>query len=260
MVRSVKRFALILVVFMVSLGVCGCTAGDSLRAESFLDTICYNLGIKDRPTGEAEKEYTGVEDVIASVKNGSFSEDTLYVPINGNSPDFSDIQVLLKPGIEHYAELDEKGRCGVTYALVGPETIPTEERGSIGQVKPTGWKTVKYDCVDGKYLYNRCHLIGFQLAGENANKKNLITGTRSMNVDGMLPFENMVADYVKETGNHVVYRVTPKFDGEDLVATGVLVEAMSYEDSGESILFNVFVLNTQPGVNIDYSTGSSSLK
>lgn len=136
--------------------------------------------------------------------------------------------------------------------------MPTEERGNIGQVKPTGWHTIKYDCVDGKYLYNRCHLIGFQLAGENANTKNLIT--RSMNVDGMLPFENMVADYVKETNNHVMYRVTPMFDGNNLLATGVLMEAKSVEDDGDSVLFCVFVYNAQPGVEIDYATGESKLK
>ena len=135
--------------------------------------------------------------------------------------------------------------------------MPTEERGSIGQVKPSGWQTVKYDNVDGKYLYNRCHLIGFQLTGENANERNLITGTRYMNVEGMLPFENMVADYVKETGNHVLYRVTPVFEGDNLVASGVQMEAMSVEDEGEGICFNVYVYNIQPGIEIDYATGNS---
>ena len=138
--------------------------------------------------------------------------------------------------------------------------MPTEDRGSIGQVKPTGWHTVKYDCVDGKYLYNRCHLIGYQLSGENANERNLITGTRYMNVDGMLPFENMVADYVQETGNHVMYRVTPYYDGNNLLASGVQIEAMSVEDNGEDILFNVYVYNAQPGVSIDYATGDSWLE
>jgi DNA-entry nuclease len=138
--------------------------------------------------------------------------------------------------------------------------MPTEEREAIGQVKPTGWVTAKYDFVDGKYLYNRCHLIGFQLTGENARAENLITGTRYMNVDGMLPFENMVADYVTETGNHVIYRVTPMFDGDNLLATGVLMEAKSVEDNGDGILFCVFVYNVQPGVEIDYKTGDSRLK
>ncbi|MBQ8550186.1 MAG: DNA/RNA non-specific endonuclease [Clostridia bacterium] len=158
---------------------------------------------------------------------------------------------------ETYARLDSLGRCGVTFASVGKDIMPTEDRGAIGQVKPTGWHTVKYDCVDGKYLYNRCHLIGFQLTGENANEKNLITGTRYMNVDGMLPFENMVADYVKETGNHVMYRVTPIYVGNELLCRGVQMEAYSVEDDG--IDFNVYVFNVQPGVEIDYKTGESRL-
>ena len=137
--------------------------------------------------------------------------------------------------------------------------MPTEKRGSIGQVKPTGWHTVKYDNVDGKYLYNRCHLIGYQLSAENANSKNLITGTRYMNTEGMLPFENMVADYIHETGNHVMYRVTPIFEGNDLVASGVQMEAESVEDSGEGVQFNVYCYNVQPGITIDYATGDSHL-
>lgn len=138
--------------------------------------------------------------------------------------------------------------------------MPTEERGSIGQVKPTGWQTVKYDIVDGKYLYNRCHLIGYQLTGENANKKNLITGTRYLNIDGMLGFENMIADYVKETGNHVLYRVTPIFVDDELVCRGVQMEALSVEDNGEGVKFNIFAYNAQPGVVIDYATGDSTLE
>ena len=161
---------------------------------------------------------------------------------------------------EVYSPLDGLGRCGAASACVGVDLMPTEERESIGQVKPSGWQTVKYDCVDGKYLYNRCHLIGFQLTGENANKQNLITGTRYMNVDGMLPFENMVADYVKETGNHVLYRVTPIYDGDALVAGGVQMEALSVEDKGTGISFNVYVYNVQPGVEIDYATGESWLE
>lgn len=181
-----------------------------------------------------------------------------YVAIRGNMPDFTDGEDL-SAGYEYYAPLDLLGRCGVTEALVGPETLPTEERGNIGQVKPSGWVMAKYDFVDGKYLYNRCHLIGYQLTGENANVSNLITGTRYMNVDGMLPFENMVADFVRETGNHVRYRVTPIFRGSELVARGVQMEAMSVEDGGDAICFNVYVYNVQPGVTIDYATGSSAL-
>ncbi len=179
-----------------------------------------------------------------------------YVVIAENQPDFPD-EDFTEKSFEEYSELDALGRCGPAYANVGLETMPTEKRGSISQVKPTGWKSVKYDFVDGKNLYNRCHLIGFQLTAENANKQNLITGTRYMNVDGMLPFENMVADYVKETGNHVLYRVTPIFDGENLVANGVQMEAKSVEDKGAGIEFNVYVYNNQPGVIIDYATGES---
>lgn len=181
-----------------------------------------------------------------------------YVEVNGNQPYFSK-KDLTKKVFEKYSELDSLGRCGVTYANVCLETMPTEKRGAIGMVKPTGWHTVKYDHVDGKYLYNRCHLIGYQLTAENANRRNLITGTRYMNVDGMLPFENMVADYVKETENHVLYRVTPMFDGDDLVAKGVLMEAKSVEDNGAGVSYCVFVYNVQPGVTIDYATGESHL-
>ena len=182
--------------------------------------------------------------------------DTPYVVLNDNQPDFADSD-FTSEAFETYSPLDELGRCGVAYANVGLETMPTEERGSISQVKPTGWQSVKYDFVDGKNLYNRCHLIGFQLTAENANRQNLITGTRYMNVEGMLPFENMVADYVKETGNHVLYRVTPIFEGDNLVASGVQMEAESVEDKGEGICFNVYAYNNQPGVEIDYATGES---
>jgi len=181
-----------------------------------------------------------------------------YVTVNDNQPYFSDSDVTTT-SFESYSDLDSLGRCGVAYACVSTDTMPTEERGSIGQIKPTGWHTVKYDCIDGKHLYNRCHLIGYQLTAENANEKNLITGTRYLNVDGMLPFENMVADYIKETDNHVLYRVTPIFDGDNLVASGVLMEAESVEDKGEGICFCVFCYNVQPGVNIDYATGESTL-
>ena len=179
-----------------------------------------------------------------------------YVILDGNSPQFTEDDHTTD-SYEHYGDLDALNRCTYTMACIGTDLMPTEERGNIGQVKPTGWVTAKYDFVDGKYLYNRCHLIGFQLTGENANSSNLITGTRYMNVDGMLPFENMVADYIKETGNHVLYRVIPVFDGEDLVAEGVTMEAWSVEDSGEGICFYVYVYNVQPGVEIDYATGES---
>ena len=177
-----------------------------------------------------------------------------YVILNNNQPLFQEIP---EQELEQYGELDALNRCTYTFAVIGRSLMPTEERGNIGQVKPTGWVTAKYDFVDGKYLYNRCHLIGFQLTGENANACNLITGTRYMNVEGMLPFENMVADYIKETGNRVAYRVIPVFEGDNLVASGVTMEAWSLEDDGEGICFYVYVYNVQPGVEIDYATGES---
>lgn len=179
-----------------------------------------------------------------------------YIEINGNEPYFSEDEYTTS-SFEYYADLDELGRCGTAYACIGEDIMPTQERGSIGQIKPTGWHTIKYDCIDGKYLYNRCHLIGYQLTGENANEKNLITGTRYLNVNGMLPFENMVADYVKETNNHTLYRVTPVFNNDELVARGVLMEAKSVEDNGDGITFCVYCYNVQPDVSIDYATGDS---
>ncbi len=181
-----------------------------------------------------------------------------YVVLLDGVPGFTE-EDMTTTSYEYYDELDSLNRCGPAQANVGRDLMPTEKRGSIGQVKPSGWKTAKYDFVDGKYLYNRCHLLGFQLTGENANEKNLITGTRYLNVDGMLPFENMVADYVKETGNHVLYRVTPVFYQDELVARGVQMEALSVEDQGEGVQFNVYCYNVQPGVEIDYATGESRL-
>ena len=179
-----------------------------------------------------------------------------YVEIDGNQPAFSEAERTAE-SFETYSALDELGRCGPAFACIGQDLMPTQERESISQVRPTGWQNAEYDFVDGGYLYNRCHLIGFQLTGENANERNLITGTRYMNVEGMLPFENMVADYVKETGNHVLYRVTPVFEAEELVARGVQMEAWSVEDEGDGVCFNVYVYNNQPGVEIDYRTGES---
>ncbi len=180
-----------------------------------------------------------------------------FVVLAGNTPEFTQEEKTAK-AYEFYSELDGLNRCGYAMACIGRELMPTEDRGSIGQIKPSGWQTAKYDFVDGKYLYNRCHLIGFQLTGENANESNLITGTRYMNVEGMLPFENMVADYIKETDNHVLYRVTPIFQEDELVARGVVMEAWSVEDNGEGVCFYVYVYNNQPGVVIDYVTGLSS--
>lgn len=181
-----------------------------------------------------------------------------YIVLNNNVPNFSDSD-LTTTSFEEYSPLDSLGRCGVAYANIGADLMPTEGRESISSVKPSGWQSIKYDIVEGKYLYNRSHLIGFQLTAENANKNNLITGTRYFNATLMLPYENMVADYIKETNNHVLYRVTPVFEGNNLVATGVQMEAKSVEDNGEGIEFNVFVYNVQPGITIDYATGASSL-
>ena len=226
MKKCIKNY--IIPLFLV-LMLCGCNPS--------LDTISSN----DSSVSENDIAYSGIA----------------YVGKNGNIPQF-DADEYTTEAFEHYSELDFLGRCGVAYANICKELMPTEERGQIGSVKPSGWHTVKYNgIVDGNYLYNRCHLIGFQLAGENANEKNLITGTRYMNVDGMLPFENMVADYVQKTDHHVLYRVTPIFDGDNLVASGVQMEAASVED--DSIRFNVFVYNIQPGITIDYSTGDSWL-
>ena len=182
-----------------------------------------------------------------------------YISVNGNVPYFTAAE-LTTTSFETYSDLDTLGRCGVTYACIGQDLMPTKERGSIGMVKPTGWHTVRYDdLVDGKYLYNRCHLIGYQLTGENANTKNLITGTRYLNIEGMLPFENMVADYIQETNNHVLYRVTPIFEGNNLLANGVLMEGYSVEDKGAGVSYCVFAYNVQPGIEIDYATGESKL-
>ncbi len=187
----------------------------------------------------------------------TFSGDP-YVIINNNQPEFTEDDYT-DESYEYYAPQDKHKRCTLAMACVGYDLMPTDDRGSISSVTPSGWVQAQYDIVDGKNLYNRCHLIGFQLTGENANEMNLITGTRYMNVEGMLPFENMIADYVKETRNHVLYRVTPVFDGVNLVARGVQLEALSMEDHGEGICFNVYVYNNQPGVIIDYATGESHL-
>ena len=178
-----------------------------------------------------------------------------YVVINDNQPFFGEEEYTTE-AFETYSALDGLGRCGTAYACVGEELMPTEARESISSVKPSGWINVEYG---GQYLYNRCHLIGYQLTAENANKENLITGTRYLNVEGMLPFENLVADYVKETDQHVLYRVTPVFQGQDLVARGVLMEGLSVEDNGEGVTFCVYAYNVQPGVDIDYATGDSWL-
>lgn len=217
--------------------------------------LCFFTGCQNEPAALSEPIAAYSESVSDEIP--VFSGNP-YIILNDNIPLF-EVSDLTTESFESYSELDDLGRCGTAYACIGQDLMPTEERESIGQIKPSGWQTIKYDFVDGKYLYNRCHLIGYQLSGENANEKNLITGTRYMNVEGMLPFENMVADYVHETGNHVLYRVTPIFENDNLVASGVRMEAKSVEDDGDGILFHVFCYNCQPGAVINYADGSSSL-
>ena len=231
-----------LMVFLLSLMLVGCEADDGLLNNGLLGSLTTNssssIDLNSIP------EYSGEE----------------FVAINNNVPNFDD-KDKTTTSFETYSPLDSLGRCGEAYANIGRDLMPTQKRGDISSVKPSGWINKKYDTslVDGGYIYNRCHLIGHQLAGEDANKENLITGTRYFNVDGMLPFENMIADYVKETENHVLYRVTPVFDGNNLVASGVQMEAMSVEDRGEGVFFNVYCYNNQPGISIDYATGVSHL-
>lgn len=211
-----------------------------------------------------DRDYTDFTESCEEVGSGELDFSKIpaysgrpYTVINENIPNFSSAELTVT-AYETYGELDKKGRCTVAIASCGKELMPTGERGSISSIYPTGWEQARYDNVSGKYLYNRCHLIGWQLSGENANRRNLITGTRYMNTEGMLPFENMVADYIKETGNHVAYRITPIFLGDNLLCSGVQMEAYSIEDKGYGICFNVYCYNVQPNIEIDYSTGYSS--
>ncbi len=238
---------------------------ENTTEKSFLSGILNNkedntekkTEVINNTTNKVNKPISNVDKISPS--SLPVYKNTPYVTVNNNEPNFTSSQKSGKKSFETYTELDYLSRCGVAFSCIGKDIMPTGERGEIGQVKPTGWKTAKYDFVDGKYLYNRCHLIGWQLTGENANNRNLITGTRYMNVQGMLPFENMVDDYIEETGNHVLYRVTPLFKGNELVARGVQIEAYSVEDDGDGICFNVYCFNVQPGVKIDYKTGESAL-
>lgn len=223
-------------------------SGQTLESSSDTQESQQVTSATDVPTGEGTSAF--------SLREIPAYSGTPYTEVNGNQPYFTE-EELTTQSFETYSELDSLGRCGVAYANVGQDLMPTEPRGEIGAVKPTGWHLVKYDNVDGKYLYNRCHLIAYMLAAENANPQNLITGTRYLNVQGMLPFETKVCDYVKNTGNHVLYRVTPIFDGDNLLADGVLMEAYSVEDAGEGISFCVFAYNVQPGIGIDYATGDN---
>lgn len=266
------RLGLLLIAGVLMLAGCGADAVVSTTNESVVAVIEEHVAVTESVAVEPkillEEATVALSDEIGVISGSVGDSEVLtslgipayagepFVVLNNNFPYFLEDE-LVATSFEYYSPLDALGRCGVTYACIGTDIMPTEERGNIGQVKPTGWHTIKYDGIDGNYLYNRCHLIGYQLTGENANEQNLITGTRYMNVDGMLPFENMVADYVKETGNHVLYRVTPIFDGDNLLAAGVQMEAMSVEDEGEGIFFHVFVYNVQPGIVINYADGSS---
>lgn len=243
--RTLKRALLCLLTLVLVLNLTGCEAAleevlNSLNEEGVV-SVSEDVGEASGLTLDQMPAYDG----------------SPWAAVNNNQPCFAD-KTTTKT-FETYSGLDQKGRCGVAFANVSQDTMPLEERGPIGTVKPSGWQSVKYDFIDGKYLYNRCHLIGFQLTGENANPCNLITGTRYLNVEGMLPFENQVADYVRETGNHVLYRATPIFQGDELVARGVELEGWSVEDQGEGICFHVWCWNVQPGVSIDYATGESAL-
>lgn len=229
--------------------------GDETEIQTAAETEIQAAAQVQSDDSKQKVVHTGTASAFNAADVPAYSGEP-YTAVNNNEPYFTSDN-LTTEAFENYSELDALGRCGVAYANVCLETMPTEKRGSISEVKPTGWHSVKYDNVDGKSLYNRCHLIGYQLTAENANQQNLITGTRYLNVDGMLPFENMVADYVKETDNHVLYRVTPIFTGDNLVADGVLMEGYSVEDEGDGICFCVYAYNVQPGITIDYATGDS---
>lgn len=236
--RNIKTIICLLLCTCILFG--GCSVSINIKSESSVS--------EEIPVGENGYTINNIPEFV----------DEAFVEINNNIPYFKESEYTTD-SFEEYGELDDLGRCTIAYACVAQDTMPTDKRGSISSVKPSGWQTVKYDNVDGKYLYNRCHLIGWQLTAENANKSNLITGTRYLNIEGMLPFENMVADYVKETNHHVLYRVTPIFDGDNLVARGVEMEGYSVEDNGAGICFNVYAYNVQPDIEIDYATGESWL-
>ncbi len=230
-----------LTILVTILGVSGALLGETLQDQNSSSTPSSSYS-----STSSEFDYSAVPAYTNSP----------YIAVNNNVPYFTEKDYTTE-SYESYGELDSLGRCTSCIACVGQDLMPTEKRGSIGSVKPSGWQIAKYDFIDGKYLYNRCHLIGYQLSGENANERNLITGTRYLNVSGMLPFENLVGDYVKETGNHVLYRSTPIFVDDEWVARGVLLEGYSVEDNGEGVQFCVFCYNVQPGVTINYYDGSN---
>lgn len=253
---------------LIALSFAGCVAGqpaanDSTTAAIEAQDITENPDARDKDSQPDAQSENGLPRAIQTGTPVSLADipaydGTSYIQLENNMPDFTEEEKKSTEAFERYSDLDSLGRCGQAYANICPELQPTEERGTIGNVRPSGWHTVKYnDLIDGNYLYNRCHLIAYCLAGENANEKNLITGTRYLNVDGMLPFEEKVDAYVKETGNHVLYRVTPIFEGDNLVASGVEMEGWSVEDEGAGICFYVYCYNVQPGIGINYADGTS---
>lgn len=260
-----KRYtSIIAIILSMLLVLCGCGTADvpNNNEPQIQESIVENVQTEKEITEDTQNEPVE-ETPTQQTKQQSFDISSIpkysgnpYVAVNDNVPFFTEADLTTEP-FERFSNLDSLGRCGVAYANVCQALMPTGERGSIGMIKPSGWHSVRYENVDGLYLYNRCHLLGFQLTGENANERNLITGTRYMNINGMLPFENMVADYVKETNNHALYRVTPIFEGDNLLASGVLMEGYSVEDNGESICFNVFCYNVQPGIKINYANGDN---
>ena len=234
------KFLKILLSFLLLMALSSCKEIEVLLDDSFIEDILI----------EGEDENISLVDVP------EYDGDP-YVILNNNIPEFDESDFGEK-SFEIYSELDDLGRCGEAYANLSQELMPEGERENISHIKPTGWNSSGYSEIEGKFLYNRCHLIGYQLAGENANELNLITGTRYLNVEGMLPFENQVAKYIRKTDHHVLYRVTPIYEGNNLVASGVIMEAQSIED--DEIMFNVYVYNVQPGVVINYDDGSNYLK
>ena len=268
---KLRNSLIVMLAFLVAFCIAftGCTSSGGGKNTDDIKQTVANTDANDA-TEESEEETQPTEKPTDEVKtNGPLTLADIkpfsgepYIVINGNQPDFAESEITTK-SYEFYSPLDSLGRCGYAMASLSKDTMPAdgEERGDISKVKPTGWIQNTYDTsiVSTRYLYNRCHLIGWQLSAENANKQNLITGTRYMNNEGMLPFENMIADYIKETGNHVMYRVTPMFDGNNLVASGVHLEAYSVEDNGEGICLNVFFYNVQEGITIDYATGENRL-
>ena len=260
-----KTNAIVSLLLALVITLCGCTAVNDTNINTDIPGIEQQteVGYQETETQKTETNSSEESTQTQETLSGSFDIKSIpaysgkaYIAVNDNNPYFTESDLTTK-SFEKYAPLDSLGRCGVAYANVGIDIMPTEKRGSIGMVKPSGWHSIKYENVDGKYLYNRCHLIGYQLSAENANTSNLITGTRYLNIQGMLRFENMVADYVKETKNHVLYRVTPIFEGKNLLASGVLMEGYSVEDDGAGICYNVYCYNVQPGIKIDYATGDS---